>query len=191
MKVITAPHPTLRQKARPITKADKKIISFVKNLETTLSGARDPKGVGLAAPQVNKSWRIFATQLKNQTNKESPALHVFINPVIKKHSYKQIFGQKKDEPRLEGCLSIPSFYGPVPRWQWIEIEYQQIANGNLIEQKAKFEDFNARVIQHEYDHLEGILFTDYILEYDLPIYKENKKTKKLEEIEDKSLLKIF
>jgi peptide deformylase len=91
---------------------------------------------------------------------------------------------------LEGCLSMPGLYGPVPRWSWIEIEFEDFVSPTslaLKSQKLRFEDFAARVVQHEADHLDGVLFTDYANDYDLPVYQENHKGE-LVEIEDKSLL---
>jgi len=116
-------------------------------------------------------------------------MKTFINPRIIKKSKQITFGPDKEDPILEGCLSIPELYGAVPRNLWIEAEYQFIDNGKLLEAKTKLENFEARVFQHEADHLNGILFTDYSLEYDLPVYREHKKGK-YEEV-DPSLLELF
>jgi peptide deformylase len=194
MKIISAPHPTLRQTAVEVKTVDKKLIVFIKDLESTLKNKDNPKGVGLAAPQVDKKLRIFTTQLSNKDNfddEDSLEIKHYINPVITKHADKQIFGEDKDHPQLEGCLSIPKIYSPVPRWQWIELEYSILKNGKLISQKDRFDDFAARVVQHETDHLNGILFTDYALEYDLPVYFENEKTGKLEETTNTSVLETL
>lgn len=191
MKIISAPHPTLRNVATEVKVVDKKLISFIKELEQTLKNKDNPKGVGLAAPQVDKKLRIFTTQFaKNDQFDDSEALEIrhYLNPVITKHSGKQTFGQDKKNPQLEGCLSIPRLYGPVPRWEWVELGYSVLEGDVLKEKTEKFVDFEARVIQHETDHLNGILFTDYILEYDLPIYFENPKTGQLEEKTDISWL---
>ena len=191
MKIISAPHQTLRQKAIEVDKVDKKLIQFIDNLEETLRNKDNPKGVGLAAPQVDKKLRIFTTQLsKNDNFDDESSLEIrhYINPVITKHAGKQVFGEDKDNPQLEGCLSIPKIYAPVPRWQWVELEFLILENGKLVPQKERFDNFAARVVQHEADHLDGILFTDYALEYELPVYFENKKTGKLEETTNKSIL---
>jgi len=191
MKIISAPHPTLREKAINVEQVDKKLIKFINDLELTLKQKDDPKGVGLAAPQVDKKLRIFTTQLSLTDNFDDEAslqIKHYINPIISKHAGKQTFGENKQNPQLEGCLSIPHIYAPVPRWQWVELEYYILENGKLVPQKEKFEEFPARVIQHEADHLDGILFTDYALEYDLPVYFENKKNGKLEETTNKAIL---
>lgn len=184
MRIIHVPHPTLRQVAKPVTELDTKIEQLITGLETTLQGHQNPAGVGLAAPQVDRPWRIFATFLPiDPDNEDSPSvIRHYINPTITKISGKSTLGSDKKQPILEGCLSIPGLYGPVPRWEWVELEYQLNDSGRLVTKKDRFSDFAARVIQHEYDHLEGRLFTDYSLEYDLPLYQENFQTKKLEPV---------
>lgn len=185
MKIITIPHPTLRETAQAVTVVDKKLIQFIKDLESTLQATTKPKGVGLAAPQVDKLKRIFSLNLDPEGGK----LRSIINPVIAKHSTEATFGPDPKEPYLEGCLSIPGIYGPVPRWQWVELEFDIIKGSKLVRMQELFDDFSARVVQHELDHLNGVLFTDYSLEFDLPLYKENPKTKKMDEV-DKSLLQL-
>jgi peptide deformylase len=182
MKIISAPHPTLRQKAKEVSVFDKKFFTFLEELADTLVKKEKPSGVGLAAPQVNKSLQVFAAVLgeKNQES-EKPQIEFFINPKITKHSEKKILGLVDGTERFEGCLSVPMLYGPVPRFTWIEVEYQSLTLADLLKNKTnskiknkrtRFENFDARVIQHEYDHLEGILFTDHILQNELPIYLE-------------------
>jgi len=186
MEIIRVPHSTLRKKAIPVQGADKKLLRFIKELEETLAKTRKPKGVGLAAPQVDKSWRIFTIRANEPLT--------LINPIITKHSKKQTFDENKEgEPFLEGCLSIPKLWGPVPRWQWVEVEFDQISGDSgksLRKTSKKFTDFEARVVQHEYDHLEGILFTDYALELDLPVFQEQKDGEKVEEV-DRKFLELF
>ena len=191
MKIITAPHSTLRQKAKDITVFDKKFFVFLHQLADTLIKKEQPSGVGLAAPQVNKSIRVFAAILgtANQAS-QKPVIEFFINPVITKSSDKKILGLANGEDRFEGCLSVPLLYGPVPRYEWIEVEYQSITDQDVLNKvtelkhkKVRFQDFDARVIQHEYDHLEGILFTDHILKNNLSVYIE--KNEKWVEVENK------
>jgi peptide deformylase len=187
LDIITIPHPTLRQVASEVVVVDKKLHQFMTNLQTTLDMKKKPAGVGLAAPQVDKLWRIFSTKLPVGNQSNAPVLRTYINPSIVKKSLKQTFGEDPRDPDLEGCLSIPSLYGPVPRWQWVEIEYQTIEDETLVNRSERFEEFAARVVQHEIDHLNGILFTDYALEYDLPLYRQTDSNKKMEEI-DPSLI---
>jgi len=174
MKIITIPHPTLRQKATAIDEVTPELTKFIDELEQTLRRARNPKGIALAAPQVDKLWRMFATQQDGE-------MRTLINPRIIERSSEQSFGPDKKKPYLEGCLSMPGLYGPVPRWQTIVVRYEQITGNELVSQTETFDDFAARVVQHEIDHLDGILFTDYSLTYDLPIYQEDAEADELVE----------
>ena len=174
--IITAPHPTLRTKAKPVEKWSAKLEDFAQNLAITLKQKDNPPGVGLAAPQIDQSYRIFCTYLTSDGGRTSaknpPQMRTFINPEIVQTSSNKTLGEDPTDPILEGCLSIPLFYGPVPRWEWVEVEFDQVKDGKLVRQTEKFEQFAARVMQHEHDHLNGRLFTDYILEFDLPLYEE-------------------
>lgn len=187
MKIITVPHTTLRQVATPITTIDKKMISFLDQLGNTLVKKENPKGVGLAAPQVDQLYRVFATYLPLSGNRgdADPILRKVINPVISDASSTLTFGPNPEEPILEGCLSIPGIYGPVPRHEWIEVEFEELEGTTLKKKKERFNAFAARVMQHEYDHLEGKLFIDYTVELNLPLYKEHGKD--LEEMSDEMI----
>lgn len=162
--IIHIPHPTLRKKVARVKQVDQDIIEHIKRLSYTLMTTRNPRGVGLAAPQINEEYRIFTTLLDN-------TIRVFINPEIIKKSSTLTLGPNPDDPDLEGCLSIPNLYGPVPRHQWVEFAFSTIEEGKLIDHVERFDDFAARVMQHERDHLDGILFLDYSLEYDLPVFE--------------------
>ncbi len=198
MKIITAPHPTLRQKAKEVTVFDKKFFHFLSDLAKTMIEKEEPRGIGLAAPQVNKSIRVFAAVI-GEKNQESnhPLVEFFINPKITKVSTKKILGLIDGSERFEGCLSIPLLYGPVPRAEWIEIEYLSLSDEDVKRKlpakskKARFSNFDARLIQHEYDHLEGILFTDYTLKNNLPIYVASEDGKWLEVKNKKEILELL
>lgn len=200
MKIVTVPHPALRKEAKPITVYDKKIQQVVKELSKTLSTG--PKhAVGLAAPQIDANWKIYATrQSVIDPSLPDTLVSVFINPRITKTSQKHDLGvDSGGGTPLEGCLSIPGIYGPIPRYAWVEVEFerpvlpgekvsvtsdlQQMAEPTLVSDSVRLEGFPARLAQHEIDHLHGVLFTDYTLQYDLPLYEENNR-KKLIEIED-------
>lgn len=181
--IITVPHKTLRQQAKEIIRLDENLVNFVAELEDTLLKKDNPKGVGLSAPQINESLRVFSTLLKSSqptTHNSQPIIRTFINPEITSTSEQKTFGEDLENPILEGCLSIPYLYGPVPRWESIAFSFQVIEDGKLVRREETFQGFTARVMQHEYDHLEGILFTDYILKYDLPLYEDKSgKMKKI------------
>lgn len=192
LPIIVVPHPTLRQTAAEVLVVTPELKTLSQNLLETLDKKRKPAGVGLAAPQVNQLWRMFATKVSSsgRESTRSPRLQLFINPRIVAHSPDLTLGPNKKDPVLEGCLSMPGLYGPVPRWSWVEVEFEDFAADDSLKlqsQELRFEDFAARVVQHENDHLNGVLFTDYANDYDLPVYQENKKGE-LVEIEDKSLL---
>ncbi len=193
MKIIAVPHASLRKQAQPIKRVDQKLCRFIGELGDTLANKKNPPGVGLAAPQVNKLWRAFVTYLPQPgDDDERSVVKVYLNPVITKRSAgKLTFGPDQDNPTLEGCLSIPNLYGPVPRYPWVDVEYQVLGNDKLVDQKERFSDFEGRVVQHEIDHLDGILFTDYILKYDLPIYQGASRSDKLRELTDRSVLETF
>jgi peptide deformylase len=187
MKVISAPHPTLRRVASPVEKFDKRLVKFIGRLKKQLLLEKDPEGVGLAAPQVNKSWQIFVLRNSDQKDKKV-IIKAFINPKITEHSQKKTL--LKESEHFEGCLSVPKVYGPVPRWEWLKIQYQSIDDQGQVElRKEKYSGFLARVIQHEYDHLQGVLFTDHILENELPAYII--QDEQWVEIKDRQILESF
>ncbi len=161
--ILKIPHPHLRKIARPVPTVTPKVLALSAALTETLRQTKNPTGVGLAAPQINADWRLFATQLEGK-------IELFFNPVITAHSADLVFGVSAEEPDLEGCLSIPKFYGPVPRWSWVELEFDALVNKSFQRSRRRFEDFPARVVQHEHDHLDGILFIDYSIQLELPVY---------------------
>lgn len=102
---------------------------------------------GIAAIQVGKNKRVFYS-----LNYDTEQWELFINPTIEPHGFLKVTGE-------EGCLSVPNFTGNVSRYFKIKIRYQDL-DGNWI--TKKYNDINAASIQHEFDHLDGILFTDRI-----------------------------
>jgi len=155
----------LRQKAKKVTDIDKKILSLISDMKETLNAQKDPQGIGLAAPQVGKSLRIFITNFKNFQR-------VVINPkVLEKEKVptkdKPSGGKAPEEP-LEGCLSIVNYYGPLTRSHRIKLSYENETGERITEE---FKGFEAQIVQHELDHLEGILFTDRLLKENRPLYK--------------------
>ena len=151
LEIIQLGHPLLRASAQLIDNIqDQNIQNLIDNLIATVGQAN---GVGIAAPQVAESYRLFIVASRptlrylNAPTMEPTAM---INPKILAHSSEVVKG-------WEGCLSIPEIRGYVPRYEAIEIEYTD-RNGKL--QKQEFTDFVARIFQHEYDHLNGIVFLD-------------------------------
>ncbi|MCF7801373.1 MAG: peptide deformylase [Candidatus Marinimicrobia bacterium] len=137
--------PILRKKARRIEVIDQQINTLVNDMFETMYAA---EGIGLAAPQVGESIRLFIIDINPMDSNEGK--RVFINPEILE------FGDEKDVYE-EGCLSIPTVHEDVLRPTGIRIKYQSL-DGE--EHDEWIDTFLARVIQHEFDHLEGVLFTD-------------------------------
>ncbi len=157
MNIITEKNPILRQKAREIDFeqiSKKDLLKLIKGMKETMAKA---DGIGLAAPQIGKSLRIFVIAENILDKNYYPT--AFINPEIKKPSKETVLME-------EGCLSVPGIYGIVERPRKIKIKAVNEL-GHKIEFKADL--LLARVIQHEYDHLEGILFIDKAKE----LYKQN------------------
>ena len=144
LSIIPHPHPTLRVCSRPIRKVDAQLRNFVAQM-LDLMYATD--GVGLAANQVNLPLRLFVANPTGDRNDGEEL--VVINP--------QIQFPKGNETAQEGCLSLPGIYGNVKRPKTIRISAYDLS-GNSIEREV--DGFLSRVIQHENDHLNGVLFFD-------------------------------
>jgi peptide deformylase len=172
LKIIIAPNPVLSTKVKSVTKIDKDVSAFIKQMEEALNFATDPIGVGLAAPQVNKSLAIF---IARPTDKAK--LQVFINPKITKaeESANKSKGKTK---KLEGCLSLKDIWGEVERAKAVWLDYMDETGK---QHHKKFTGFIATIIQHEVDHLNGILFPKRVLEQKGILY-ESKKNSKGEDI---------
>ena len=136
-------------------------------METILKKTTNPKGVGLAATQVGLDKRLFIL-LDEERNK----VNVFVNPEIIRMSQKMLstFYKKKKDRWLEGCLSIPRLWGFVNRAYSITLKYQEADTLKTI--TKDFSDVIAAYIQHEVDHLNGILFTDRIRQQNGLILRE-------------------
>lgn len=142
----------LRKESEEITADYPDLKQLIDNMFETMYNA---DGIGLAAPQIGLAIRLLVIDLA-PLGEENPELaqfkKVMINPIMLEVSEEELIGS-------EGCLSIPGISEDVPRSQWIKIQYYDENFKLYIEE---FKDFKARVIQHEYDHIEGILFTDRI-----------------------------
>ena len=157
LPIVAYGDPILKQRAKEINSSSKDFEILLKNMWETMYAAN---GVGLAAPQVGKSLRLFivdgspfsveASLTEDEKNELKGFKKVFINPKIL---------QKSDdlENFNEGCLSIPDVRGDVARPTTIKIKYQ---NQYFKEITEHISGLPSRIVQHEYDHLEGILFTD-------------------------------
>lgn len=162
-------HSVLKQKAKPIDRSFPKLNKLIDDMWETMEGSN---GIGLAAPQIGKSLQLFVVDTKSLYNSDSDSeefkdtylrdfRQVFINPTILNES-GELF------TFTEGCLSIPDVREDVVRNSEIEIEY---FDQNFNKYKKKFDGLIARVVQHEYDHIQGILFTDLLSSFKKRILK--------------------
>lgn len=140
----------LRQVAEPIKQVTRQHLKLIKNMKETMVSAH---GLGLAAPQVGVSERLLIANFQYGKKVGEKYAHVaLINPEIVDHSEEEVFGE-------EGCLSLPEVFAPVKRYKEITVKYLD-EKGK--EQILHLSDLNARIIQHEIDHLDGKLFVDYL-----------------------------
>ncbi len=138
--IVKFPNPVLTTPASPVSRVTQNVVRVLENMAETMKAAN---GIGLAAPQVNILKRIAVVDVEDGKGRLD-----LINPVI--------LEGRDEELGPDGCLSIPGLYGDTPRFKWIRVQMWD-RNGMHVE----FEEtgFRARCIQHEIDHLDGILFT--------------------------------
>jgi peptide deformylase len=153
LQIAQLGNPILRQQAQLVDNVqDERIQQLIDALTATAVASN---GVGIAAPQVSASYCLFIVASRpNQRYPNAPLMEptAMINPRIIAHSFEIVKG-------WEGCLSIPGIRGLVPRYQAIEVEYTS-RDGQLHRQELT--DFVARIFQHEYDQLNGIVFLDRV-----------------------------
>jgi peptide deformylase len=161
LKVARMGHPVLRAKARTVDKSELKNSTIQHFIDSMIDTMYEYSGVGLAAPQVHESLRLFVAMLDADGRGEGDAI-AFINPEI------TVVGDQIVEG-WEGCLSIPEIRGRVPRAQHIKVTALD-RHGKRFELELK--DFPARVVQHETDHLDGVLFFDRMRTFETLTYLE-------------------
>lgn len=169
LPIIAYGHPVLKRKAEVINKDYPKLKELIENMFETMYNA---SGVGIAAPQIGLSIRLFIVDTNpfgeddslsdNDRNQLKSFKKIFINPVI--------IDEKGDEWSFEeGCLSIPNIREGVLRQKQITIQYH---DENFNKHTDSFDGLLARVIQHEYDHIEGVLFTDKLSSFKKQLLKK-------------------
>lgn len=148
LRIVTYPHSTLRHKSKAVKRVDADLKDTISRMFELMYEAN---GVGLAANQVDLPLRLFVVNL--EADPEKGEEHIFINPVLTK--------PKGTAESDEGCLSLPELYGPVRRPERINVNaYDQEGREFAAELTGLF----ARVVQHETDHLDGVLFIDRMSE---------------------------
>jgi peptide deformylase len=152
MKIIQEGDPRLRQRAAKIRTVDARLRRIAADMHETMD---DAPGVGLAGPQVGVMERIIVVHVPGDYigEDEADVRYTLINPEI-----VRAVGDKSD---TEGCLSIPGWVGDVPRYTSIVVRALDL-DGNQVRIKAK--EWVARVLQHEIDHLDGVLFLDRVVD---------------------------
>jgi peptide deformylase len=142
LEIITYPNPILKEKCKPVSNPTSlEIKQFIADMTQSLRAHEH--GLAIAAPQVGKALRIFVIEIDDN-------LITFINPEIQKLS-------GKDDRREEGCLSFPGKYLPVVRPNKVKVKFTDASGQKQI---LKASGLLARAVQHENDHLDGILFTE-------------------------------
>ncbi|MCA9089125.1 MAG: peptide deformylase [Planctomycetaceae bacterium] len=149
MQIVYFPHPALRFKSADIRQIDNNLRTVVRRMFELMYEAN---GIGLAANQIGLPLRVFVMNLAADPE-ETDQEFVFINP--------QITNRKGSDVAEEGCLSIPKLYADVRRPSDVQIEAFDL-DGQLFE--MSLDDLPARVVQHELDHLDGVMFTDKVIE---------------------------
>ena len=158
-KIIEYPEPLLRLKAKKVETFDNELKILVEDMAETMW---DAPGIGLAAPQVAQSVRVIVVDVTEPGEEKS--YMALVNPEIVEHEGTQV-----DE---EGCLSVPELTAQVQRYKKITVNYQR-EDGTSEQLLA--EDRFAVVLQHEIDHLDGILFIDHLSPLKRNLYKKKRK----------------
>lgn len=149
--IVTLGNPVLKQRAESVPDVSSDDIQHF--IDQLIHVTDEANGVGIAAPQMGRLWRLLIVASRpNLRYPYAPTMEptALINPRLIAHSDEQVKG-------WEGCLSVPGVRGRVPRYREVEVEYLD-RSGKV--QRVVWQDFVARIVQHEYDHLEGHVFLD-------------------------------
>ena len=163
LDILTYPDERLKQLSEPVSVIDVRIQDFIRELEATrLAG---PSACGIAAPQVGRFQRIVIVDVSNMKKPVANHGHlIMINPEIIEHD-GMVMGR-------EGCLSVPEFTGNVMRAEKIKLQFQN-PQGETIQFETT--GFEARAIQHEMDHLDGVLFLDRLVSRHTDLFRRKQK----------------
>ena len=158
----------MKQISKAVETIDDSLLGFISDLEETMRAG--PGAVGIAAPQVGRFDRVVIVDLTGKPKLKHHGRLILINPVITSHE-GNVVGR-------EGCLSVPDYTGNVARWEFIEIKsLDEFGNEHVYQ----MEGFEARVAQHEMDHLDGYVFLDRLVSrrgslFRRKVYKKNTKS---------------
>jgi peptide deformylase len=150
LDILTYPDPGLKQEAEPVEQFDGALRDFIADLEATMDAG--PGAVGVAAPQVGESIRVVIVDVSKKPRLKNHGRLYLVNPEIT-HWEGHVVGR-------EGCLSVPDYTGNVIRAEKIHLDARD-PDGKL--RQFEMEGFEARAVQHELDHLDGLLFLDRLV----------------------------
>jgi len=159
-KICQYPEPVLRQETDPVTSFDEDLKQLAEDMAETMY---DAPGIGLAAPQIGESIKLIVVDISKDRENDRQYM-AMVNPEIVAHE-----GFQLDE---EGCLSVPDLTAKVKRFKKITVSYQDLKGSP---QELSTEDRFAVVLQHEIDHLNGILFIDHLSSLKRNMYKRKVK----------------
>ncbi len=168
-RILTVPDPILRTKSNSVKKVDKDTKNLMRDMLETMY---DAPGIGLAAIQIGVAKRVVVMDVSKETDKKEPMY--FVNPEI-------TWKSNTNATYEEGCLSIPNQFAKIERPDKCKVKYLDFEG---VEKEIKAEGLLATCIQHEIDHLNGVLFIDYLskLKKNIIIKKLSKNKKELERI---------
>ena len=155
LPIVQIGHPTLRERAREVTAAELDSPELHRTCDDLVETMRAANGAGLAAPQVDVPLRLFAVEVGDNPRypyKPRLGLRVLVNPVVRALS-------DETYASYEGCLSIPDLRGLLPRFTEVEVTYLDPTGAQHVE---RFGGLSAGTMQHELDHLDGVLFPDRV-----------------------------
>ncbi|MDA0692167.1 MAG: peptide deformylase [Nitrospinae bacterium] len=150
LEILVYPDERLKQISKPVEKFDESLLNFVSDLEETMHAG--PGSVGIAAPQVGRFERIVLVDVSCKPKIKSHGHLVMINP--------EITDKEGNVVGREGCMSVPDYTGNVVRWEFIQVKaFDKFGTSHNYE----MEGYEARAVQHEMDHLDGLLFLDRVV----------------------------
>ena len=167
LEVIKAPNSRLRIKTKAVKKINNGLIDLTRQMIKLTITFKDPEGVGLASTQVGLDGSFFVALSTSPKKNQKPKFMTVFNPKI-------LISSKGVKTRFEGCLSIPNYWGQVKRYTNVKVSYQD-ESGKIVTKTLT--GLLAHIFQHEIDHLNGILFSDKVLQQKGKFYKFTGKDK--------------
>ncbi|MDD5374123.1 peptide deformylase [Acidithiobacillus sp.] len=158
LPILTFPDPRLQRKADPVSVFDDELRRFIDDLTETMYAG--PGGVGIAAPQVDRAQRIVIVDVRPKLGDDCHGPMVLINPELAAWEGMAV--------GREGCMSVPDFTGNVIRAERIQLQAQDVLGR---ERSYECEGFEARAVQHEMDHLDGLLFLDRLVSRKVDLFR--------------------